>query len=484
MDLKRKYPHLIPSILVATSLILSACQEAGQTRVRIAKGGADTGRIEATERSKLTQEQERYAQDPVKLPSYVHVLGPIFLKLDKEASIPWSSLYRLKRWIITPKDIKKEVPSPVSVSKDTTGEYARQTMYDVFIDNGVYEKGTESVQADILLNEFLTALYTFKNFPDIELCKLVKTEYKDIKGCDVKKIDEENIETETEPASEADSADSDSQAAARKKDPPKKVPPARKTTIKILTEEDYNKIKIIKQYILEQGEKLSHKVLVSMMQKNGFDVRVLSYQMEPKKVQDPLTLNSETIQSLFDQADALNQTKQNCYFIKTEMTSSCEVSTLRKNVNNSTNGKTSIVHKIELKLPGKEAFFSEIVYQMREVKVMKFQGADGKEELYLIPLSGKNIENPAEGVPYRMNYMMASKNVVESKETWVFEGLVSVPGIVTKVGANGNPGEVKCEGKVADVKDEATDILLLSGSKYFDTIKANEQSLPAYPPCW
>lgn len=516
MDLKRKYLHLIPSFLVVTSLILSACQDGGQNRVRIAKGGSTNGRIE--ERTQLTPEQTRHSKDPLSLEPYKKFLAPILSRMDAEAATPWSALFKLKRWIQNPADNKKDVPSPVSISMSREyGEYARQTMYDVFIDDRIYEKQKENEQADTILNEFLTTLYTFKNFSDDELCSLVTSQYKDAEGCVVKIAEAEIVEpshtaeeervlskkilTAEKPVekrsakNDSDKSDSESasdnvsgQVSTRKNEPPQKGAPKPSVAKKALDREDYLNIDYVKKYILGKGLEIRHDALVSTMRENGFDVRVFTYRMIPKAAKDPLKIEGETIEGLFAQAEALNQTTQNCFFIGSEVHSECQIKARRSPKGDPENKTRFSLFQFALKIGEKDPFLSETVYQPETVKISKFQVQDTKEEIFLIPLVSVGVEKPTVGAAFRMNYMISAKTIADAKETWALEGIISVPGTITKIMPDEKEKGFKCEGhQIAEMKNEATDILFVAASdKYLGLIKEKVKAVsgPIEVSCW
>lgn len=505
MSSKRKYLILIPSFLVATSLILSACQDNGQSRVRVAKSKGDGKKVEeAMKKAELSAVQKEHVKDPLTLEPYQQVLAPIFSKMDADALAPWSSLFKLKRWIIYANDIKKEADASISVSSTANfGYFARQTMYDIFIDDGIYSKRTVNEKADIILNEFLTALYTYKNFSDEELCKLVKDEYKDADCLNQKKADAEVDLADTDtgivapetddlesadakeksdkkksesqkkdsdgdkPKSQLDSASTDPKAekenekatAARRNDLPKKNDTAKEKDHKALERDDYLNIEKVKKHILETAT-LSHAALVTVLRENGFDLRIFSIKIkqEPKS-NNSLVLEKESIDSLFSQTKDLNESKHSCYFVRSGEHAECQV---KLKVSENEDERTLL--SINLKVGEKEKFLKEMVYKVSGVISTMQVNPVNKKDTYLVPLGGFALQDSKEGAAYRVNYFVATKAVVDSKETWSLDGILSLPGAVTKFdsGESGDGGT--CKGKLAELKGHESDVILIADS--------------------
>lgn len=512
MDLKRRYLHLIPSFVIATSLILSACQDSGQSRVRIAKGGDAGARGEAMERIKLSAEQEKSVKDPLTLEAYEKVLKPIFEKMDADASVSWSSLFKLKRWIISPSDIKKEVPSPVSISSSATyGEYARQTMYDVLVSAAAYDKQNENEKADILLNEFLTALYSVKNFSDDELCQLVKSQNIGIENCAVKKntdletgeaegngdLEEilasqnngESSKDETDVTGFDDSDNDDSKAAVRRKDPPKKDTPsvdkAASTAKKPLVKEDYEKIAHVKKYIHDQGQNLVHGELVSAMRENGFDMRVFSYKQKKSSVgkdKNSLVIQGDDVESLFAQVASLQGSSQTCYSVRGGTKMNCQIQAQRWERGIPGSEKSQGFLNISLKTEKTEKLLSETIYQMPKIKISIIP--ETNEEVSLVPLYGLALKNRQVGASYRVNYLLVTKVLTQSEENLKLEGFLSIPGTVTEIKNESNHAK-KCAGKLAEMNDKGEDVILVTDAEeYLELTKKILPTLHVLPPCW
>lgn len=504
MSSKRKYLILIPSFVVATSLILSACQDSGQSRVRVAKSTGDGNKAEkAMKKAELTAVQKEHVKDPLTLEPYQQVLAPIFSKMDADALAPWSSLFKLKRWVIYANDIKKDADASISVSTTANfGYFARQTMYDVFIDDGIYSKRTINEKADIILNEFLTSLYTYKNFSEEQLCELVKAEFKDADCLNKKKADAEvdlddtdtgivapetdDLESgdgkeksdETKAKSEKKESDDDKAknqldsaltdpkaakenekpTAARRNDLPKKHDTAKEKEHKALERDDYLNIEKVKKYVQETAN-LTHAALVSVLRENGFDTRIFSIKIKQEpKGKDALRLEKESIDSLFAQTKELNESKHSCYFIRSGEHSECQI----KLTMSESEERTLL--SINLKVGDKEKFLKETVYKKSGVISTKAVNPANKKDTYLVPLSGFALQDNKEGTPFRLNYFVATKAVEDSKEVWSLDGILSLPGSVTTYLIDEASGSVTCKGKLTELKGLESDVILIADS--------------------
>ncbi|MGZ3772494.1 MAG: hypothetical protein ACXVCN_02205 [Bdellovibrio sp.] len=509
--------------MVTTSLILSACQDSGQSRVRVVKGGAGGGTLApaALEKAKLTDKQASDVKDPLKLDPYIKLLAPIFSKMDAGSPIPWSAFFGLKRWIITAADAQVNGLPSVSISNSANygGNYARQTMYDVFVDSAIYEKRNDNEKADIILNEYLTALYSFKNFSDEELCSFIKDVYKDAQGCagdklipkrsalgsnnsnnnatevlDTEVLDNANAAPEStasllsqpqnsDPKNSADNNSSaDNKNSSSENSDSSNTPAVSKVTKKNLEQGDYTKILTVKKYIFDQSTNIQHEALLKVLKDNGFDVRIFSFKLASKKVtgsSETTVIQSDVFENLLKQVKALDQTSQKCYFLQIGATADCQMAI------EDSGADTAVPQlKIGFKLD-KETVASESVHTLvPEISVRKYVSLDTKKEFYLVPLTSVALKDPSTGSAYRMNYLIAVKAVDGSEESWKVTGLLSMAGTVTKVlieAVNQNA----CEGKLAEVKDKKTDAILVTDSKaYPDLIKRIGKIITVTPPCW
>ncbi|MBV2168300.1 MAG: hypothetical protein KUL82_06295 [Bdellovibrio sp.] len=471
MDSKRRYLHLIPSALVVTSLILSACQETShQVTPRVASGNKGVRTESMAERNKLSKDQQRYVINPTELASYKNHLAAIFDSMSEDALTPWSALFKLKVWVLGPVDLKKEASSSVAItySEVSTQPMARQTQYQVWFDSRVFEKLNDKDKAESILEGFLTSLYTFKNLSNNELCDLVK---------------------EAHPGSECTLSISKGADDEKMVQKAKAVKRTLTPTVyrKALVQEDYNNIRRVKAYILQQGGNLRHADLIVKMTESGFDERVFSLKMKTAgEAKDPSIMEGEAIESLFAQAKALDKTQAICHYLQSATQAGCEVAAQRTREEVPGSGIQQVLLSLTVKESEvKDVLLSEVVYQVPKIKVAKYSDLATKEEFFLVPLTGVSMNERVVGASYRMNYLLAVKAVVNKTEVIKLEGVLSVPGIVTKVTQDESKGKVLCEGAMATLKDKSTDVVVIAKSdKYLGSLKEIMKGLSPIPPCW
>lgn len=472
MDSKRRYLHLIPSAMVVTSLILSACQETShQVTPRVASGNKGGVRTESmAERNKMTKDQQRYVVNPTDLAAYKTHLAAIFDSMSEDALTPWSALFKLKVWVVGPVDLKKDASSSVSITYSETSKQpmARQTQYQVWFDSRVMEKMNDKDKAEYLLGEFLTSLYTFKSLSNNELCGLVKEVYPG-----------------SECALSVSKGTEEEKMVQRAKAIKKTLTPT--AYRKALTQEDYNNIRLVKSYILQQSGSLRHADLIVKMTENGFDERIFSLKLKTaSEVKDPSVLDSETIESLFAQAKALDKTQADCHYLQSATKGACDIAAQRtlEEIPGS-EVKQALLSLTVKESEAKESLLSETVYQVSKIKIAKYTDVATKEEFFLVPLTSVSMSERVVGASYRTNYLLAVKTVVNKSEIFKLAGVLSVPGVVTKVTQDESKGKVLCEGSLAALKDKSTDVVLIAKSdKYLGSLKEILKGLNPVPPCW
>ncbi|WP_374075926.1 hypothetical protein [Bdellovibrio bacteriovorus] len=481
MDSKRRYSHLIPSVLVATSLILSACQEGShQVTPRVAaagKGGAKTESIAG--RTKLTKEQEGQLVDPTSLASYEQHLKPLFDKMSEEGPTSWATLFKLKRWVIGPMDLKQEESKSLSMTyaQSSAQALARQTQYEVWIDSRSMKDANDKEKADLLLNELLTGLYTLKNLSGEQLCVLVKEVSPKTNCAAPKEVPKE------EPAKVENTNPRTSGATPAKNpnpNPRSSVAVAPKTTP--LNQGDYANIRNVKNYISQVGANLSHEDLVKKMSESGFDVRIFELEIKADEgLGDTGVVKGEALESLFVQAKELNKSKATCHLLQLGTQANCEIS-VQRTVEQVPEAEARHLLKYTLKEEGAEsAFLSETVYQLKEIAIGKYTDKETKEELRLVPLTGVALGNRVVGATFHMTYMV----VIRTKDSLKLEGFLAIPGEVSKVTHDEKKNKDLCEGKLPEAKDKNSDMVLIAkDSKYAESIKAALKGIQVVPPCW
>lgn len=479
MDSKRRYSYLIPSVLVATSLILSACQEGShQVTPRVAAAGKDGANAESIAgRTKLTKEQESQLVDPTSLTSYEQHLKPLFDKMSEEGPTSWSTLFKLKRWVIGPMDIKQEESKSLSMTyaQSSAQALARQTQYEVWIDSRSMKDATDKDKADLLLNELLTGLYTLKNLSDEQLCVLVK-EVSPKTNCTAPK------EVPMEEPAKVESKDTRTSGTTPAKDPNPRPSLHAASKSATLNQGDYANIRNVKNYISQVGANLRHEDLVKKMSESGFDVRIFELEIKADEgMGDAGIVKGEALESLFVQAKELDKSKALCHLLQLGTQSSCEIS-VQRTVEQVPEAEARHLLKYSLKEEGAQAaFLSETVYQLKEIAIGKYTDKETKEELRLVPLTGVALGSRVVGAAFHMTYMV----VIRTKDSLKLEGFLAIPGEVSKVTHDEKKNKDLCEGKLPEAKDKNSDMILVSkDSKYAESIKAALKGIQVVPPCW
>lgn len=476
--------QLTASFLVATSLFLSACQEGGHHQKVKVVPPAKSGTV-VDGKGKLTAEEQLNTKDPTTLEPYKHILEPVFLKLNKIEFILWSDLARLKTWVIGPIDDKKDFsPAMASTTAEGAGYIAHQMKYEIFINLALYDKLNEEQQADLLLNEFLTSLYTLKSFKTEELCSLLEEKKLKIDNCQPKttKANDSLDDGDLENIEELNIA------AGRSNDRPQKVNPERKAALDRL---DYDKIAIVKKFILEQRSNLNVEDLLTKMRANGFDMRIFSFKvLEGNDPNSNNHIGKQTIDSLFSQLQQLEKKSLNCHFLRLGETGTCKFQASRMADGAGASGKKSNYLNFAVKIDD-ETVATDMIYQSGKLKTVRLGDPGGKEMLYLVPLFSAGLQNRLQGQTYRMNYFVASKIISDTgaEQPWKLHGLLSAPGVVAEVyeeEAN-NEVRIKCKGSMMPLKEKnvKTDVLFLSETdKNIPALSASLGSIQVLPPCW
>ncbi|MGZ3801927.1 MAG: hypothetical protein ACXVCL_17300, partial [Bdellovibrio sp.] len=494
MRWKRDYLNLVPTFIVIASLILSACQDGGQKKVRVVPGGPDRS-AEIKVRAPLSPDQQKNVKDPVLEQAYKAKLSPIFDKMSPQGTLTWSQLINLKRWIISTEDIKKDVTASVSVTAKDTDYIARQTMYDIFIDDGIYLKRSDDEKADILLNEIVTSLYTLKFFSDDELCQLVKEKEKNA-ICDAKKPSSEEgtlpqgTLSQVNSSSQAPPSEMNANVANRRNDLPKQPDSPKEKTE--LGPKDYETIKKVKEHILGHATDLKYEAIISLLKDNGFDMRVFNIKLnsDAKKLENGQTetaqkqndykeINKDTVDLLFERAKNWNEKKVTCFLLRSDKKGECSVSSTRSTQANAKTKEQEGFLDFVVKMADKN-LISETLYQSQKINIAKYGNGEGDFVTYLIPLSGRALkkDKTAVGAIYHTNYFIVNKAKNSSAEEWNLEGFLSIPGEITEI--SDNESKTVCKGK--QTKNEEV-VLAAIDDKNVELIKSMIDSFPAQPPC-
>lgn len=178
--------------MLAGSLILSACQEASrQYSPRVAKQGAAASVNELLAQTKLSEEQQRQVTDPTGLPAYKEHLQRAFEAASLGTStVSLAELFKVKKWILGPMDLKTMESKAIAKSRRMEKNaplMVVQTLHEVWIDAREFAKLDSKAAAEVILNEYLTSLYSLKNFSPATLCKMVSDNAIKAK-CDANKV--------------------------------------------------------------------------------------------------------------------------------------------------------------------------------------------------------------------------------------------------------------------------------------------------------
>jgi hypothetical protein len=290
MGSKHSYLQLVTAIAVASSLILSACQMRDQSVVgRFAGGGHGDGGNNAAEktlpgRTTLTPELKALITDPTTLAFYKTNLEPFLDKLTKQSTFPWASLLNLKIWLLGSMNLDKMPGQTMAMtySNLTAEPLSRQTQYEVWIDGDQAKQMSDGDKADLLLNELLTDIYLMRNLSDSEMCKLVMATYPLTPRCQFNtSSDEETAKADTDVKKDQKKNKLGKRAILQKMMMERISSSSRPRTP--LTQQDANSIRVVKNYIHQQGDKLTYKELITKMGEFGFDLRIFSVKINPTK---------------------------------------------------------------------------------------------------------------------------------------------------------------------------------------------------------
>lgn len=475
MASKRKYLHLIPSFVVATSLILSACKDNGQSTVRVAGAG---GNSKATEsdvngRQKLSPSQEGMKQSPEQI---VSILAGLFDTSSKE--FPLSTLVQLKTWVAGAMDVQKESVTGIiseTYSKETRQLQARQTQKLILINDPLLKRqmnvtdAEKTAQKEIYLKEFLISLYSLRNFSDDQLCTYVKSLFKEAQ-CASKVSDEQNIPDENVLAA---------RTAGKNKNEivPSSTPTTTAQTVvnQPMTQADYNNVDKVETEILSKGSSLSSQDLLALMDKSNFDLRIFKFQINAEPSSD---LISEQMQSLYNQLASLDKTSSICYSVGLGTKVDCDISMNAFSYDVPSNVENEVVTLKGLNFSLREKDSKDIFIPVQQMVFSKkghlIAKKDGSKDLYLLRVGGASVIKNGEGSAYRVQYVVVTK---DSKNAVKAEALVSVAGVITKISEDAK----KCEGKLAEAKDKGSDMILLAKSDaYLSSIKKVMTSIPCY----
>lgn len=505
--------RLLSTSLVVGSLILSACQEASrQYSPRVAKQGTENSINELMSKTKLTEEQQRQVTDPTGLPAYKEHLQKIFEAASADgATVTLSELFKVKKWIIGAMDLKAIESKAITKSrgKEKNGPLmVVQTLHEVWIDSREFSKLDSKAAAEVLLNEYLTSLYSLKNFKAASLCKLITDNALKL-TCDVNKIEkddsgmslaedllgtvsdkvDESIEAKkNEAANLATRVEKNRQKNIEKENIAKaKAEVLAKFTSMVMSKDDTDHVNAVVAFVKEQGIKLTGEALQKKMAEHKFDLRILKMMAQgaakttPSKEDLANSVSGDMLEAVFAQAKALDKTKVTCALLALDKSEECEV-TVERTIEEAPEQEPRKYLKLSLK--GKEeaqAFLTETVYQLKAIKFAQVKDEESGEELTVLPLTGVGLKDRTEGAAFRLNFMLVNKTA----ESYQFAGFLSVPGVVSKVSQDSTTGKTKCEGEAVEAKAAVTDTVLVAKEiKNIHAVKKALSKVKLNPPCW
>lgn len=458
-----KHSYLTVTFVFSVFLILAGCQKSDQFPISkeakapapSAQGTTDGGGGNGLD-SKV---YESYIVDPTATPAYKENLAPIFDKFPIEKGFSWAAFFKVKTWYIAPVELKKlsKETLGVSFSENSTEQLAVQTEKEIWIEARSFDKTTPKDQASLILHEFVMTLYYLKFKPISELCRLVA-----------------EVSPMSSPCTGSSNLDVD------------KIMPAKKP--RPLNEEDYWNIRRVTGYILQKGKDLDYEELLKKMIQNGFDQRLFSGKSQDRKNQnEQIELDAGIVQDLFIQAKVLNKSPSTCYFFQADKKASCQIDVSKEEV---------VLPKFPgykfktLKLNISDANSKE-VYAQTQVSIsgnihasLSHDTISG-DDFYFIPLTNMALSERAVGAAYRMTFLLATKEIVNEKEQWRLEAVLSLSGVITKLLSEAGKNGASCEGDVPRALNLSQDsILVASSDKHLEYMKWLSQLLKPMPPCW
>lgn len=434
MDSKRGNFYLVPAILVATSLILSACQESGhKATARFANrgAGAEATGGDGAGRSKLSKEHENKVVNPTELAAYKELVKPLLEKASEGALAPWEQFFKLKKWIMAPMDIKKEESKSLSVTfkEDGTRALARQTQFEVWMDSRTFNEISKNEQADLVLTEFLTGLYTIKYLTSKQVCSILSE-------------------------------------IAVKKDCPKNEGTPAKAKATPLSQSDYSNIRVVKNYILQQGKGLRYEDLLIKMEDAGFDMRLLSLEtsVEQDEIQNMKTeISGDAAADLVTQVQALDKLELRCQLLKDANSNKCSVAV------ESEDGADAIKYSVFAE-NSQQALISQ---RLNVLPVYSFiPVSEGELHLKLVRMRESSEENEIGGAVFTESYTLVSEQQGKNQ----VEGMLTVPGLMVKATAeeSGNLTVFAC---IKKVDGQEPDILFVGkDTKFVESLKTAIQA--------
>lgn len=263
---------------------------------------------------------ESYAKDPTQLEAYKKYLAPIFENLDRKnyefyleyskgtslstKNLPKdniSVLFKTKTWYIAPVDLKRLDKKVVGVAhiENQIEQIAAQTDKEVWIDSRVYnsESFTTEEQADIILHEFVEALYLLKFQTFQEISNSLPSEY-----------------TYNSSLSDTNGILVDELMTPEPK--------------RALNEEDYKVIRKVTAWLKGNGSQISLLNFYDYLFQNGFDKRLFDPKNNKKPDEETFkNYDHKDLINLLDFSQKLGHLPENCYILDSDQQAiNCQIS--------------------------------------------------------------------------------------------------------------------------------------------------------------
>ncbi len=188
---------------------------------------------------------------------------------------------------------------------------------------------------------------------------------------------------------------------------------------------------------------------------------------------------------MFNSVLALNAQEVSCFALRLEENTKCQVSAERSDEFKVPGHAGYRLVSLKVKEAEQEApIISEVFYELKGQDLVEAMTVKG-EKIQLLPLTAKGLEKPEVGMRYRLNYLVVRKAEQNGKVIYALSGVVSIPGVISKVSVV--DGKNICESSLAELqeKDKSQDIILMAADdKLVIPLKElTEKSRPTAP-CW
>jgi|GEM_PF-4843171 hypothetical protein len=293
MRSRTNHLQLASAIAVVSALILSACQPTDQSAVmKYANGGRKSEVFEASARTRATVTPELKAMltDITTGDTYTQGMGPILAALTKSSKFPFEVFIKMKPWYVGNINLNQLPVKPLSSYSTTENKTltSSQSLYEVWINLNALNRLTEEQKAELLVLEYLTSIYLFKNISSSEICSMATKADKQIADCreEAASQDQEALEEweatqgglqapPTESTGSTNAAGGNKRTMQQRIDALKRKTPKPYTgKIAFLKKADYENIEAVKKYLAT--DKPTVEGLKEVMLNHGFPTRIFT----------------------------------------------------------------------------------------------------------------------------------------------------------------------------------------------------------------